>query len=311
MAQRTVHSPATYLEAGAFLGAALMLRILPLPAASWGGSLVARFFSRLSQRSPAFVERQMRATFGGRYNDREYRELVGKFFRHMGCLLAEGVRMRTLTRENINGYVDWSPRIGAVKQLLRESPTGAFFATGHIGNWEFTGTAAVLTDLLVGSVARPLDNPLINDIVNANRERSGQKIWSKRGALTNILRAIRKKESVGILVDQDAGEEGISVPFLGRPASTIPALADLAIRTGAPIIPSALQRTDRPMRFRANFGEFIFPDKSADPKTERLRILNRLNEELSKIIEAAPEQWLWTHRRWKTPNPSRPAGVEN
>lgn len=293
----------TYMQAGAFCATGLVLRAMPFPLAALTGTGVAYLFAGLSQRSPKFVEWQMRATFGERFSDAEYKELVRKFFRHLGCLVAEGVRLRQLTAENVDEFVDWGPRFAALQELQRTSRVGCFFTTGHIGNWEFTGAASALKGLLTGSIARPLDNPLIDRAVNYYREHSGQKIWTKKGALTNILRAIRKKESIGILVDQDAGEEGIRVPFLGRPSSTVTAIADLAIRTGAPIIPSAIQRTGQAMRFRANIGEFIIPDQKADPAQERLRILTALNAELSKIIESAPEQWLWSHRRWKTPNP--------
>ncbi len=294
----------TYLQAGAICATGLTLRMMPFPLAALAGTGVAYVYAGLSRRSPKFVECQMRATFGDRYSAAEYRALARDFFRHLGRLVAEGVRLRQLTAENIDEYVDWGPRFPALQQLLRESPVGCFFTTGHIGNWEFTGAACALKGLLVGSIARPLDNPLIDRLVNRYRENSGQRIWTKKGALTNILRAIRKKESIGILVDQDAGNDGVRVPFLGRPASTVTAIADLAIRTGAPIVPSAIQRTAGTMRFRANIGEFIIPDKKADPAQERLRILTALNAELSKIIESAPEQWLWSHRRWKTPNPA-------
>lgn len=293
----------TYLQAGAFLATGLALRALPFSLAALAGTGVAYVFAELSRRSPAFVEGQMRETFGERFSDSEYRQLTKKFFRHLGCLAAEGVRLRTLNRKNIDELIDWGPRFKLLLELQKDAPVGCFLTTGHIGNWEFTGAACALKGLLTGSIARPLDNPLIDKILNSYRCSSGQKIWTKQGALTNILRTIRKKESIGILVDQDAGNDGVRIPFLGRPASTITAIADLAIRTGAPIVPSAIQRTERPLHFRANIGEFIIPDRNADPASERLRILTLLNQELSKIIEDAPEQWLWTHRRWKTPNP--------
>lgn len=297
--------PVTYIEAAAVFLAGITLKILPLPLAVVVGTFVARIIGLLSHRSIGFVMGQMRATFGSRYTEAEYRKMAHDFFRHMGCMLAESVRLKSLTKDNIHDYIDFGDWIERVQGIVAGAGTGVFMTTGHIGNWEFTGAAGALVGVISGSIARPLDNPLVNDMITSYREHSGQRIWSKYGAVTKVLRAIKRGESVGILIDQDAGPEGISVPFLGRPASTVSTIADLAIRTGAPLVPVAIQRAgDQPMKFRLNVGEEIYPDRSADPETERVRILTRLNEELSRIIEAEPVQWLWTHRRWKTPNAS-------
>lgn len=303
MAIRTMTMPVTYIEAAAVFIAGITLKILPLPLAVVAGTFVARLIGLLSHRSIGFVVGQMRATFGSRYSDAQYRKMAHDFFRHMGCMLAESVRLKSLTKENIYDYVDFGDGLERVRQIVANSGCGVFMTTGHIGNWEIIGAAGALTGVISGSIARPLDNPLVNDMITSYREHSGQKIWSKRGAVTNILRAIKKGESIGILIDQDAGPEGISVPFLGRPASTVTTIADLSIRTGAPLVPVAVQRVGgQPMKFHLNVGEVVYPDQAAEPEGERVRILTRLNEELSRMIEAEPVQWLWTHRRWKTPN---------
>lgn len=302
MAQKSVVS--TYLEAGALVSFGGLLRALPLSVSARVGEVIARVFGKVSYRPQSFVEAQMRATFGARFDDKQYTQMSAGFFRHIGCLLAEGVRLKTLTPESVEKYVCWSDELFELLDPLKDSNLGTFMTTGHIGNWEFTGAACAIRGLLVASIARPLDNPVIDRIVESYREFSGQKIWVKQGALTNMLRAVKKGQSVGILVDQDAGEAGLQIPFLGRASSTVPAVADLSMRTGAPVFPGAIQRVgNKPMQFRANFRELIFPDSKADATEERLRILTAMNESLSSIIMDAPEQWLWTHRRWKTPNP--------
>ncbi len=311
MSQKTLQMPSTYIEAGAMVTFGGLLKALPLPLAARFGEVIAMVLGRLANRPGSFVEAQMRTTFGNKFSDREYKKLRAGFFRHIGCLLAEGVRLKSLNRENVDNYIDWNlPELEPILAAQKESGLGTFMTTGHIGNWEFTGAASALKGYLTASIARPLDNPLLNRIVNSYREHSGQKIWTKQGAITNMLRAIKRGDSIGILVDQDGGDEGLQVPFLGRPASTVTALADLSIRSGGAIFPAAIQRIDnKPMKFKANLRSLIFPDKTADKNEERLRILREMNNALSSIILDAPEQWLWTHRRWKTPNP-RGAGKQ-
>ena len=304
MSRNSFKSLILYLQYAGFLIAASTLRFLPLYFAVKLGEIMARFFCFLSHRSSTFIEQQMRTCFKNRYTDKEYKKLVKKFYYHFGCLFAECVRLDKLNKNNINKYLDTSNFEEALAILNKKSTKGVFLATGHIGNWEFTGVAGALTDVLAGSIARPLDNPLIDRKVKEFREFSGQKIWDKEGALINIMRAIKNKKAVGILVDQDAGEQGLSIPFLGRPASTGIAIGDMALKTGAPILPIALHRINsKPMSFKIVAGEPIIPDTKNKSAAERLRILTEMNHELSNIIAQAPEQWLWTHKRWKTPNP--------
>lgn len=302
MALRTLKNPVTYIEYFAMIAAGCILRVLPISLSSRFGEGVARFFGLLSHRPERFVELQMRATFDDKFTDTEYKSFAKKFFRHLGCLIAEGVRLKQLNKDTVDSIVEWGESLEILKELKAKNQ-GVIIATGHIGNWEFTGAATALAGYLAGSIARPLDNPLIDKLVNNYRESSGNKIWAKQGALLNVMRSLKKGKSVGILVDQDAGENGLSVPFLGRPASTIAAVAEMAIRLKAPIYPAAIQRTDKPMHFRANTRELIYPNPDADPEQEKIRILTEMNAALSDIIMDAPEQWLWTHRRWKTPNP--------
>lgn len=305
MADKSSKIALIYLEYAVFMAIAGILRILPIFVAVRLGKLIAWAFCLASRRSGKFIEYQMRECFGARFTDEEYHKLVDKFYTHFGCFLAESVRMKVLNKCNIDDFVEWGGFYKEVEDIIAKSGTGVFFVTGHIGNWEFTGAAGAVKGLLAGSIARPLDNQLINKKVTEYREQSGQEIWDKDGAVLKLLRAIKKKQSVGVLVDQDAGEQGLSVPFLGRPASTNVAIAEMSIRLGAPIIPTALVRVDgRPMKFKLVMGDVVIPSTNKKEPNEVYRVMEAVNAELSKIISSYPEQWLWIHKRWKTPNPT-------
>ncbi len=300
MAEKQSKRILIYLEYAVFMAVAGILRFLPLPIAVKVGKLIARVFCIASKRSSKFIEYQMKACFGDKYSDLEYHELVDKFYTHFGCLLAEAVRLKTVS----NDMIDWNGLDDVVAELTETYGKGVFFATGHIGNWELTGALGAKNGILAGAIARPLDNPLINAKLNEFRTFSGQKIWEKDGAMLKLIRAIKNKKSVGVLVDQDAGEQGIRVSFLGRPASTTISVAEMAIRLGVPIFPSAVVRDgNNPMKFKGVFGEPIIPLTNKKLEGEVFRLTERMNEELSKIISDYPEQWLWIHKRWKTPNP--------
>ncbi len=293
-----------YFEYSAFIMLAGILRFLPLAVAVRIGELFARIFCAASMRSSRFIRYQMQECFGDRYTENEYKQLVRKFYRHFGCLFAEAVRLKTINNINVNNIVDWNGIDDEIDRLTERYGKGVFLATGHIGNWEFTGCASAVKGFLAGSIARPLDNHLIDAKVKAFREYSGQKIWDKNGALVKLLQAFKRKKSVGVLIDQDGGEQGLRVPFLGRPASTNTAVIEMSIRLGVPILPCAMVRDgSKPMNFKVVFGEPVIAESRKITMADIYRLAEKVNNELSAIIAANPEQWLWIHKRWKTPNP--------
>ena len=282
-----------------------VLKILPFCAEKKIGKLVAKFFCFIIKRDAKFIKYQMRACFHDKYSNLEYNELADKFYTHFGYLIAETVRLKTIASKEIDDVVDWNGLDEITKSLTEEYGKGVLFATGHIGNWELTGALGAKKGIIFGSIARPLNNLLINKKINEYRTYSGQKIWDKSGALLMLVKHLKRKMSVGILIDQDGGEQGLRVPFLGRPSSTNISIAELAIRFNVPIIPTAVVRSSyNPLQFKAIYGKPIISKKKEISKKEVYRILEEVNNELSDIIYAYPEQWLWIHKRWKTPNPS-------
>ena len=90
---------------------------------------------------------------------------------------------------------------------------------------------------VVDPVVRPLDNPLLEEDLARRRTRFGNRVIAKRDAAREILRAMRRNETVAILVDQNViAEEAVFVPFFGRLAATNPSLALLQMKTDAAVV---------------------------------------------------------------------------
>ncbi|MHC5034914.1 MAG: lysophospholipid acyltransferase family protein, partial [Planctomycetota bacterium] len=121
-----------------------------------------------------------------------------------------------------------------------------------------------------------------------------------RGALRHIIRLLRRGESVGFLIDQDVRRDGIFVDFFGKPASTTPMPAKLAIRTGAPLVFVYARRVAGKNRFRLVLQEIFLPRHEDPAEVEIRNLTQQITSELEGTIRQAPEEWLWLHRRWKT-----------
>jgi len=287
------------LEYAAVRLAAFLFRALPLPAAVGLGRGLGAAFHRLDGRHRERVVSQVLTAFQGEFTDADARRVAREMYRHLGTMLVEFIRVPMLAREALPLMVDWGGHDRTIAAIV-DRGKGAIFATGHIGNWEMSGGVFHQMGFMDGAIARPLDNPLLDAYVYRIRRSHGQQIWEKFGALRPVLRALREGRGIGILVDQDAGQRGVFVPFFGRPASTMPTPADLALHTGAPLVPCAFQRLDRPLHYRFTMREPLYADPESDPAAERLRLLEGMNQGLEGIIREAPAQWLWLHRRWKT-----------
>lgn len=272
-----------------------VLTVLPLFLAVRVGRMLTWTLSRCDVRHRRYAEAAIATHLP--CSKAEATVIARKMYQHLGTMVAEFPRHRTITEENIDTLVDWGD-IASLIEPVRAEGKGIIFVTGHFGNWEATGHAYSIKKYIRGSVARPLDNPLLDTWITRMRESRGQTIWAKQGAMRSAMRTLRQGGAFGILVDQNGGDGGADSTFFGERCSSMPAPADLALRTDAVIIPAGLVRTS-PMHFRAVWRDPIRvrPDQPYDE--ERTRLVQACNDALESIIREAPEQWLWMHRRWR------------
>jgi KDO2-lipid IV(A) lauroyltransferase len=154
-------------------------------------------------------------------------------------------------------------------------------------------------------VVREIDNLRVEKLIESYRGLSGNQPIEKRHASRDILKALRNNETVGILVDQNTTrDEGVFADFFGIPAATTPAVATLALRTGAAVIPGFLIWDSKSRRHRLRFEAPVELTVTGDPARDIVENTRAFNHILENIVRQYPEQWLWIHRRWKT----RPEG---
>ncbi len=181
---------------------------------------------------------------------------------------------------------------------------GALVLTAHFGNYALL---ALLVPRLFGYplaiIAKPLKNRTLNELWWNLQDRAGVHGIPAHNAYRASVRALRRNELVGFMIDQNrpAGQ-GVFIDFLGRPASTTPGLAVMSAHAGAPVLPVLIRR-EPDGRQVVEVRPPLDPPPGRDPETVRsfTAACSRIIEE---EIRKRPEQWLWLHKRWK----SRPPG---
>ncbi len=230
---------------------------------------------------------------------RRAREIARASFRHFATLSVEAlVATRTLTEKTLDDHLELvlPP---ATRELLDNSSQGIIFVTPHLGNWEMTGTAFSYLKPLV-AVARTMDNPYFRKLLAKRNPRRGMEIVEKHAAdPMSLFRALRSGKGLALLIDQHAASHFVRVPFFGVPAQTVSSPARLHLATRCPIVCGCGIRT-APMKLRVVLSEPLRWTRTDDKEADAVRIMTELNHVLEDYIRSAPEQYLWSHRRWRT-----------
>jgi len=180
---------------------------------------------------------------------------------------------------------------------LRDDGRPGLLFGGHLANWEMITLAARRHRLPLAVVYRELNNPLIDAYVRAIQRSSGVELIRKgRAGARRLARVLAEGGHTMMLVDVRMNE-GIPVPFLGRPAMTPPALAHLALKYDAPVVPVRVERLGG-ARFRVTVEPPLERPDSGDRRADALALMTLVNARLEAWIRARPEQWLWIHQRW-------------
>jgi KDO2-lipid IV(A) lauroyltransferase len=225
-------------------------------------------------------------------------------WRHFGRITFDALLFPTFQKEALGSILKVEGLDNARDAMARGR--GVLVFSAHFGHWEAGAYAMGLLDIPFAVIARPLDNPVLDARLLKLRRGSGNTVIMKRRAVRESLRALSRGSGVAILIDQDAGAEGVFVPFLGRAASTTPTLALLALRTEAPIVP-VFARVETDGTITVHIEPAVPTHPTGDREADVVRVTAACTAIVERWVRRAPEQWLWMHRRFKTRPPDEPA----
>ncbi len=278
------------------------LGVLPRRAALGAGRLLAYVGYAAAARQRRVARRNLRMALP-ELSEPERTRIVRGVFRNLGRLLVEFSRFPKLTRDDIEDLVEYEG-LEHYERALAEG-RGVLVLTAHVGAWELSSFAHSVYGYPMKFLTRPIDNPLVEDLIARYRTRAGNAVISRTDAVRGVLKALDDKEAVGILVDQNTTRgDGVFADFFGIPAATTPGLAMFALRTGAPVVPGFIRWDEARGR---HVLEFQPPEpliRSGDRRADVLANTARFNRIVEDFVRKYPDQWLWIHRRWKT----RPEG---
>ena len=283
------------LEHSAVAGVRGVVRLMGMRGVLAAGSVLGRAFHALDRGHRRLAVDNLQAAFPLRTRA-ECAVIARRMFEHFGQLLMVLLKFSTLTPAQMLALVefDGEERVRAAHAHGR----GVLLFTGHFGFWEINALVHALVLQPIAVLARPLDNPILHDLLEQVRTSTGNSVIYRRGAIRRVLRALGSNQAVAVLIDQHMqSADAVYVDFFNRPAATTSALAALALKTGAPVVPVFALPTPNG-RFRMVYEHPVDPPAADNPDAIR-EFTQRCTDVLEMYVRRYPEKWLWMHRRWR------------
>ncbi|MGV3620023.1 MAG: lysophospholipid acyltransferase family protein [Archangium sp.] len=276
------------------------VQLIPLALASWLGERLGKIAFVVAGGERRKALESLSIAFPEKTED-ERRSLARRSFGELGRTLLEMVRIRAFDARR-HDCVEWEPESRAAMDAALGRGKGVVFVTGHCGNWELLARYVALEGYAAAVVGKETSDPDTTKLLEGFRTSGNLRvIWrGSAGAAKDLLRTLKSNAILGLLIDQDTKVQSVWVPFFGKLAKTPRAAADLALRTGAAAMLGFCTRVG-PLKYRITMKELAVP--TTREEHDVVALTAELTQGIENHIRANPTQWVWMHRRWKSPPP--------
>ena len=229
--------------------------------------------------------------FSKNITDSESKAIIDNMWKNYGMTFIEYIFLDYF-RKNTN-HMEIIGLNNISKQIESEKPV--IFVSGHFANFELMSMEITKKNINLATIYRPLNNFFLNPLMEFLRKKYVCKNQIKKGinGVRESIEFIKKKHSIALMIDQRVSE-GEKVSFFGKSSFTTTLPAQLALKYNLPIIPVFLERIGND-KFNIEFQKEIAPKEFKN----KLELTEKLNRILEKMIVKNPNQWIWTHNRWK------------
>ncbi len=274
-----------------------LVQALPLAFCQAAAGVLAPLFSDVLRVRRKTIDENLRHAFPD-LDPAGRRRLARRMWEHLFLFVLDVAQaQRKLRGGNYWRYMHFSGEAQLTKALLAGQPL--ILVTAHFGVFELATYTIALFGYPLFTVARPLDNPYLDEFVNRFRQTTGQTMLSKQSDYERILDLLASGATVSFVADQYAGSKGCWVEFFNRPASAHKAIALFALQHHAPVIVGSCRRLDRPLQWEMMLHA-AFDPRAADGSLASVKEITQwYTHQIEEMVRLAPEQYWWLHRRWK------------
>ena len=261
-----------------------------------GKTLSKKIFSSIfSTIGPYFKSKKIinenLSIFKDNLSDRERDTIVSNMWKNYGKTFIEYIYLGFYRKNNSHIVIEGEE---IVRDIIKKNKP-VIFISGHFSNFELMSMEISKKNIKLATIYRPLNNFFLNPLMEFLRRKYVCKNQIRKGfsGVRESIEYIKKGYSIALMIDQRVSE-GEKINFFGKPALTTTLPAQLSLKFGLPIIPVFIERLND-KRFKIKFYDKIYGNDFSN----KIEISTKLNQVLEKMIEKNPNEWIWTHNRWK------------
>ena len=181
-----------------------------------------------------------------------------------------------------------------LNKLINEKKK-VIFISGHFSNFELMSMEITKKNIKLATIYRPLNNYFLNPFMEYLRKKYVCENQIKKGinGVRETIEFIKTDHSIALMIDQRV-TEGEKIPFFSKPAYTTTLPAQLSLKFNLPIVPVFIERKRNDF-YNLKFMKEVNPQDFKD----KVELSKKLNQILEQLIVENPNEWIWTHNRWK------------
>ena len=269
----------------------LIFKIVGYKNASHFGRIIGGKIGPLARSNSKIQNNLKNSNIGHSEEDRKL--IVNSMWGNYGRILSEYIYLKKFKKNNLNKFIE----IEGLNYLndIKKNNEQVVFISGHFNNFELMAMEIEKAGINLCAIYRPLNNPFLNIIMESIRKNYICKNQIKKGksGTRDLLYFFKKKFSVALMIDQRVSE-GLQINLFNRSAKTTTIPAQLVNKFGCKVVPVYIERVKN-YYFKLYFNRPL----KFDNKLSIEQISLELNKKLEQMILKNPDQWIWSHDRWK------------
>lgn len=219
--------------------------------------------------------------------------IIKEMWNNLGKIVGELPHWHRFSNQQLKTFVNLPDNLSSSQVIL---------VSGHLGNWELNSRIMKYYGIKPIFVYRPMNNPIINWLINRTRALNGVELIAKGTSnLKALIQGIKQGKSIGMLVDQ-RHDSGVNLNFFNQDTKSITAPAQLALKYNIPIILVMVRRISQSTKtswFKQPRFELLVRHLIPTPEDSPRSLMQKIYQVLEEWIVNNKEQWFWLHKRWR------------
>ncbi|MAJ23639.1 MAG: lipid A biosynthesis acyltransferase [Candidatus Pelagibacter sp. TMED64] len=272
-------------------------KIIGLKLASICGGLIGKVIGPIF-RPKSIIQKNLNIAFNNNLSANQEKTIIENMWINYGKILGEYIHLKKFRKSlGNNSYVKI---IGSrYLQEIKESKKPVVFFSGHFSNFELMAMELDKFNINLAALYRPLNNIFLNPLMEYLRIKyiCANQIPKGRSGTREILKKFKNGHSIALMVDQSV-TEGEKVLFFNKLASTTTIPAQIARKFGCKIVPIFFERISQ-LNFEMTIQAPFDANKTENYQNDIKSTTHKVNLILEEMIKKNPNQWIWSHNRWK------------